>query len=100
MILGRRGSYPALTTQDHGTRRDLGRDRVRDGERVADGLAADRVEEVQAAGVDGELQRLPGADRGAGRDPVPVARRTPPPLAGGGHQGVQVVAPGVTLKDP
>src|ERR1700728_3709805 len=39
------------------------------GEGVADGVAGGGVEEVQLAGVDGQLDGLAGADQGAGGDP-------------------------------
>jgi hypothetical protein len=46
--------------------RDPGGGEGRAGQRVADGQAGVGVEEVQAAGVDGQLEGLSGADGGAG----------------------------------
>ena len=43
-----------------------------------------------------DLQPDPVADR----HPAPVPRRAPPLPPGRGHRGVQVVVPGVALKDP
>ena len=39
------------------------------GQRVPDGLAASRVEEMQSRGVDGQLERLPGPGGRPGRHP-------------------------------
>ena len=73
MIAGRSRRISPQTARGHTTARQapLAGDpgRGAHGQRVADGLAARRVEEVQAAGVDGELERLPGPDGGAGGDP-------------------------------
>src|SRR5215468_707385 len=60
-------------------------------------LRQDRRDVVDAGGFrPHDLQPDPVTDR----HPVPVPRRAPPLLPGRGHRGVQVVAPGVALKDP